>query len=271
MTPLKRHILLGGLLGFGLLVIAVFLAIHILVGQRISVAQWILYAVLWTIASLVFGWLRWILRGRAREAGEETGCQRWSRPVLAGILSVIVLSLPLLFAFGFGGVGHGDGYRVIRVTGRLVSGNTLEPLPDARVLAVSSYDLEHPWDPESAWAELEAIGAERAELPPPGEEDDASRWAYVCDNAGTRSRADGSIDLQVGLWCWFTRVGLLKTEGVQEAADAVAALWIAPAGRDGVLVRIERARWHDARDRRPRSIWGTYDLGTVVVPEGEGR
>ena len=272
MTTFRRHVLLGGFLGFGLMVIAPFVALDIFAEERgIPLAGWIFLLVLWLTASLLFGWFRWLLRGRARTGGEETLRQRWVRPLLAAAIALTALLPGLLAASRVGVIVHGDGFRVIRVTGRLVSGTTREPVRDARVLVVSSYDLDHPWDPESAWTELEAIDAERARFARPGEEDDVWQWAGIYRNAGGRSEADGSIDLLVSLWYWFTRVGLHETKRTQEPADGVAALWVARPGRDAALVPIKDAQWRAAEGRTPTSIWGTYDLGTVVVPEPEVR
>ena len=59
---------------------------------------------------------------------------------------------------------------------------------------------------------------------------------------------------------------------MERPEDAVAALWIAPEGREPVLVRVAAGRFQEHADGADHpGVWGTYDLGTVVMPMGEGK
>jgi hypothetical protein len=135
-------------------------------------------------------------------------------------------------------MSHGHGHRVIRVTCELVWEGTGEPVVGARVLTVSQYDLETEWDPESAWFNVDAIDAERAEMSEAGYEEDLWCAVGLYGNAGTRSGGDGRIDLLVGLPSTTYHSTLNTRTDVDDPEETVAALWIAPEGWEPVIVRL---------------------------------
>jgi len=95
-TTLKRHILLGGFLGYGLLLaVPVVIIVTPLKGRGLSPGLWVLFTVLYLVAALSFGWIRWFLRDRVHGSGEETRLQKCLRPVWAGLLTLPVLFLVL--------------------------------------------------------------------------------------------------------------------------------------------------------------------------------
>ena len=166
--------------------------------------------------------------------------------------------------------GHGDGYRTLRVTARLVASGTGDPIEGARVLPVSSYDLDHDWEPEKAWKmAIELNPSLAGEGAVEGKEHVAGadgRW----DHEGTRSGPDGRTKMVVELWTSCTTHLFGSSHSAVEPEEGVAALWIAPEGREPVLVTIERAELRLEKEGGvPWRLWGTYDLGTLVVPVGE--
>ena len=187
--------------------------------------------------------------------------------VLWWVLGIgVVLFLLLLAAVP---THHGHGSRPIRVTGRLVWGPSQEPIVGARVMFVSRYDLEHGWNPEESWQMVEIFDAARREAIERGEEDDSRCWLMVFGNAGTRTGQQGSIEILLGLGTTVMVGRFFNSTDMIAPEDEVAALWIAPDGGEPVLVRIETAIWREAEDGEADGVWGTYDLGTVVVPVGE--
>jgi len=182
--------------------------------------------------------------------------------LMLGVLAVLALLAFLIPR------GHGHGHRPIRVMGRLEWADTHEPIAGARVLSVSRYDLDTGWNPETSWAEYESIEQEREAWRADGEDDDIGLWVGIHSNAGARSTESGRVELTVGLPCTH-HFGWLRGTDMTPPEDEVAALWIAPDGREPVTVLIEQAEWRELGGRGPDGLWGTYDIGTVSVPVGE--
>ena len=175
----------------------------------------------------------------------------------------------LLVGVGLMPLGHGDGFRTLRVTARLAASDTGAPIVGARVLPVSSYDLEHPWEPEEAWEMIRFLNPSWADGGIPGEDREEAGADDQWDYEGTRSGPGGRVGMTVELLTSETAHLFWSTSSAQEPREGVAALWIAPEGREPVIVRIEDADWRPHEEGEPHDIWGTYDLGTVVVPVGE--
>jgi len=97
MKILTRHILVGGLLGFGPLVTIALLVLEA-IDTFLAPYWWLLGPVLWLVAGVTFGCIRWLLRRRERAQGAETKRQRRLRPVLAGLGTIPAVFLLLLVA-----------------------------------------------------------------------------------------------------------------------------------------------------------------------------
>ena len=182
--------------------------------------------------------------------------------VFGGVVALFLLAVVFM------PTGHGDGWRTLRVTARLVASGTGVPVEGARVLPVSSYDLEHAWEPEEAWEttlhlnpSLAPGAASRQQREPAGADD---RW----DHEGTRSGPGGRVEMVVDLWTSVTAYRFWSTHSAQVPEDEVAALWIAPEGREPVIVRLEEGRFQQHEDGEDHPVWGTYDLGIVMVSVG---
>ena len=93
-------------------------------------------------------------------------------------------------------------------------------------------------------------------------------WIGICRNPGTRSGAEGSMEILVGppTMVWSGR--LFSTTHVKDPEEWVAALWVAPEGQEPVIVRVEEGRFREREEGEAAPVWGTYDLGTVQVPVG---
>ena len=88
---LTRHILVGGLLGFGPLLTIALLVLEAIDRTCLAPFWWLLGPVLWLVAGVTFGCIRWLLHKRGRAQGAETKRQRRLRPVLAGLGTIPVM------------------------------------------------------------------------------------------------------------------------------------------------------------------------------------
>ena len=92
---------------------------------------------------------------------------------------------------------------------------------------------------------------------------------FPYQGTGARSGADGGIEILTGVSTTIYFHGVFRSTSVGEPKKMVAALWIAPEGREPVFVRLEEGHFREHEEGEAPGVWGTYDIGTVVVPEGE--
>lgn len=193
---------------------------------------------------------------------------RWSVVLWSGLGVVLLLFLLLVMLLNLPvSQGHGHGRRAVRVVGRLVWTGSEEPIAGVRVLAVPDFNLQdEDWDPERAWTWAEEIKEGRDAWIADGGQGDLGWWVCPHLGAGARSDANGAIEILTGIATTTYFRGSSVSIHVGEPAASVAALWIAPEGREPVLVRLGAGRFQEHEEGATHEVWGTYDIGTVEVP-----
>jgi hypothetical protein len=151
---------------------------------------------------------------------------------------------------------HGDGYVTMRVRGRVVDARTGAPIAGAVLLTLP--DPEVVDDP----ARLE----QRWRFAGPFQEADDRRATYSMIES-TRTGADGSFKLLVGLPFWTREGGFTGITWVRSRSDpydVVRALLVEADGYARLVHRTKHATWREQDvEETGGEIVGTLDVGTI--------
>ncbi len=189
--------------------------------------------------------------------------RRWIKIVgftVLAVLALVVAFLPMSLACGVASV---------RVSGRLVDGDTGSPLTGAFVMCFP----DRTWTEDSERVERHRRSIEECALVA-AENHERLPWHFLAPRTvgGAHTASDGTFRFVVGFGTsrLHTLIGLVVSSERPSPGESCSVLRVEVPGKRPVLLDLDPRGWrHPPAEGDAERFWGTYDLGTLRVESGD--